>query len=574
MFIIFISLERSKEAAYMLVNLHVKNLAIIDEVDVDFSEHLNILSGETGAGKSIIIGSINIALGGKVSADIVRKGAEYALVELTFQLEEGSSIEKLKALDIPMEDGQLILSRKIKNGRSICKANGESITHNTLREIAGIVIDIHGQHEHQSLLYKRKHLEIVDHYGKENIARQKELVAMNYKEYTLYRKKLDSAVIPEEERLRELSFIEYEMKEIEAARLRRGEEEELVMRHKKLSNANIITEGLSNIYTMTSSEEVSAVDLIGRATRQLSRLCEFDEELEGVNAQLEEIEGLLSDFNRELSDYIEELQFDPEEYQQVEERLSLIQNLKAKYGNSIEEIEQYYKELEEKLCRYEDYEQYISKLKSNLAKAEENLEKTSEQLSLYREQAAKELEQDIISALVDLNFIEVQFEIKNRKLEQYTINGIDDIEFMISTNPGEAIKPLSKVASGGELSRIMLAIKSVLAEKDSVDTLIFDEIDTGISGRTAQKVSEKLAKIAQTHQVISITHLPQIASMADEHFIIEKSSDGLRTATKIRPLSEQDSILELARMLGGVKITDAVIASATEMKQLARQTIL
>lgn len=557
----------------MLVNLHVKNLAIIDEVDVDFSEHLNILSGETGAGKSIIIGSINIALGGKVSADIVRKGAEYALIELTFQLEEESSIEKIKELDIPMEDGQLILSRRIKNGRSLSKANGESITTAVMKEIAGIVIDIHGQHEHQSLLYKKKHLEIVDRFGGKEIADQKRKVASSYRDYILYKNKLEESVIPEEERLRELSFTEYEIKEIESANLKEGEEEELMVRHKKLSNANLIAEGLSGVHTMTSSEEVSASDLIGRATRQLGHLNDLDEELGDLESQLLEIEELLNDFNRDLGRYIDGLQFDSEEFQQVDERLQLIHNLKAKYGNSVEEIQQYYEKLLKKLEKYTDYERFVEQLRENFEKAEKTLCASSEQLSILRRQAAKELEQEILTALVDLNFLEVRFEIKIQKLDDYTLNGLDDIEFMISTNPGEETQPLAKVASGGELSRIMLAIKSVLAEKDLVDTLIFDEIDTGISGRTAQKVSEKLAQISKTHQVISITHLPQIASMADEHFIIEKNSDGKRTVTKIHSLSEEEAILELARMLGGVKITEAVIASAKEMKELAHHTI-
>lgn len=556
----------------MLVNLHVKNLAIIDEVDVDFSEHLNILSGETGAGKSIIIGSINIALGGKVSADIVRKGAEYALIELTFQLEEENSIQKIRELDIPIEeDGQLILSRRIKNGRSLSKANGESITTAVMKEIAGIVIDIHGQHEHQSLLYKRKHLEIVDRYGGKAIAEQKSKVASNYKDYLFYKNKLEESVIPEEERLREISFMDYEINEIEAADLKQGEEEELTARHKKLSNANLIAEGLSGVYNMTSSEEVSASDLIGRAARQISRLHELDEDLDGLEGQLTEIEELLNDFNRDLGRYIEELQFNPEEYQQVDERLRLIHNIKAKYGNTTEEIQQHYEELLVKLKQYEEYEQFIEQLKDNFETSKKKLQSSSEKLSVLRKKASQELEQEILTALVDLNFLEVRFKINNQKLEQYTSNGMDDVEFMISTNPGEEMKPLSKVASGGELSRIMLAIKSVLAEKDSVDTLIFDEIDTGISGRTAQKVSEKLSEISKTHQVISITHLPQIASMADEHFIIEKKTDGKRTVTKINLLSEEDSILELARMLGGVEITDAVIASAREMKELAKR---
>ena len=555
----------------MLLNLHVKNLAIIDEVEVDFSEHLNIMSGETGAGKSILIGSINIALGGKVSMDMVRKGAEYALVELTFQVEDAHSIEKLRELDIPVEDGQIIISRRIKNGKSLSKVNGECVTTSILKEIAGVLIDIHGQHEHQSLLYKSKHLEILDRYGGEAVAKWKEKVSEQYKEYTELKRKLVEDEIPEEERLREVSFMQYEKNEIESARLKKGEEEELEVMQRKLSNANTLAEGLSSVYQITGNGNESVSECIGRAVKQLSRLSELDKEVQGMESELLEIEDLFNSFNRQLASYVDELSYEPEELTQIEERLNLIYSMKARYGNSIEEIEAYYVKLQEKLSKYEDYELYIEQLKEKTAKAEQELAESCKELTVLRNKAAKELEKEIKKALEDLNFLDVEFVIAMRELDKFAANGKDEAEFMISTNPGEEVKSLARVASGGELSRIMLAIKSVLAEKDAVDTLIFDEIDTGISGRTAQKVSEKLKKISRTHQVISITHLPQIASMADEHFIIEKSTDGMVTKTNISLLSEEDSVVELARMLGGAKITEAVFASAREMKQLARQ---
>lgn len=554
----------------MLVNLHVKNLAIIDEVEVDFSEHLNILSGETGAGKSILIGSINTALGGKVSADMVRKGAEYALVELTFQIEDEASLERLKQLDIPVEDGQIIISRKIKNGRGISKVNGESVTNSILKEIANVVIDIHGQHEHQSLLYKSKHLEIVDRYGGEALLKCKEKVEEHYKEYVKLKKQLDLEEVPEEERLRELSFIQYEKNEIESARLKKGEEEELEELQKKLSNANTIAESLGNVYQITASGNEAVSECIGRAVRYISRLEDLDLDIKNMSDELSQIEDLLNSFNRELSSYIDGLSYETEELIQVEERLSFIYNLKARYGNSVEEIEDYYKKLEEKLAKYEDYDFYIGKLRENVLSSRQQLEKSANELTKLRKEVASALQKEIEKSLKELNFLEVNFAIELRDLGKFTANGADEVEFIISTNPGESLKPLGKVASGGELSRIMLAIKSVLAEKDAVDTLIFDEIDTGISGRTAQKVSEKLKKISKTHQVICITHLPQIASMAEEHFIIEKMTDGKVTKTNIFSLNEEETVLELARMLGGVKITDAVIASAREMKELAK----
>lgn len=556
----------------MLLNLHVKNLAIIDEVEVDFSEHLNVLTGETGAGKSIIIGSINIALGGKVSADMIRKGADYALVELIFQLEEEAVLDKLKGLDISVSDDQIIISRKIMNGRSISKINGETVTNSILKEVAAVLMDIHGQHEHQSLIYKKKHLEIVDRYAKDEIGILKEKIAQAYEEYSITKKEFESAAVSEEERLREISFLEYEINEIESARLRKDEEGDLEQQHKRLSNANTILEGLSNVYEITGDSSLSISDNISRAVRVLNKLEDFDEEIHAFHLQLSDIENLLNDFNRELSDYMSDFNFDPVVFKEVDERLSYIHNLKSKYGNSIDEIFTYYNTIVDKLERYRDYDQYISDLKARIQKQEDQLEQYSSKLSKLRQKNAKQLSQKIYTALVDLNFLDVRFEIEFKKLERYTENGYDEAEFIISTNPGEDLKPLSKVASGGELSRIMLAIKSVLADHDAIDTLIFDEIDVGVSGRTAQKVSEKLSVIAKNHQVICITHLPQIAAMADEHYIIEKSSEADSTKTTIRRLNEDDASMEIARILGGAIITESVINSAKEMKELARNT--
>lgn len=557
----------------MLLNLHVKNLAIIDEVEVYFKDNLNILTGETGAGKSIIIGSINIALGAKVSKDMIRKGADYAMVELVFQLEDKTAVSAIEALELPVEENQIIISRKIMNGRSVSKVNGENVTASMLKEIAGILIDIHGQHEHQSLLYKKRHLEILDRYSREEIGMLKDEVMKAYKEYSRIRQQIDTSNIDEDKRLREISFLEYEVSEIASARLQDGEDIELVAKHKKLANSNMIAESLANVYQLTASENQEATsETIGRVSRMLSKLEEYDMELSGLSSQLSDIESLMNDFNRELADYISGLDLEEEEFQQVEERLNLINNLKAKYGSTTDEIKEYYSKSVEKLDKYRDFDNYMNNLKQSLSKEEKKLEKLSKKLSQIRRESGKELTEKIKAALIDLNFIDVRFEMNFTRLEHFTANGYDDGEFIISTNPGEDLKPLSKVASGGELSRIMLAIKSVLADNDAIETLIFDEIDVGVSGRTAQKVSEKLSMIARNHQVLCITHLPQIAAMADSHYVIEKSSDGDTTKTSIYELSEETAIHELARMLGGAKITDTVIHSAKEMKELASHT--
>lgn len=557
----------------MLLNLHIKNLAIIDEIEVYFKDGLNIITGETGAGKSIIIGSINIALGGKVSKDMIRKGAEYALVELVFQIEDEETIHAMKGYEVPIEDGQVIVSRKILNGKSICKVNGENVTMAILKEIASLLIDIHGQHEHQSLLYKKNHLQILDHYGKEVIADKKESIAETYKEYVRISKLLKESVIDEEKRMREISFLEYEVNEIEAARLKCDEDRELETEYKKLSNASLIKDSLIGIYRITGDgERESVYEGISQANGLLSKIKDYDKEIEEFYNQFIDVEDILKDFNRGLMNYLEDLNLDEEEYQRVETRLNLINHLKSKYGDTIEKIQEYYETSLAKLNQYKDYDRYLDKIRKELASSEAKLEKFSSEISQIRKKKAIALTQSVESALIDLNFLDVRFDMDFKQLGHYTAIGYDDAEFIVSTNPGEDLKPLGKVSSGGELSRIMLSIKSVLADSDSIDTLIFDEIDVGVSGRTAQKVSEKLSVISKNHQVICITHLPQIAAMADAHYIIEKLSDTVTTKTMISPLTAEGSIYELARMLGGAKITDTVIQNAKEMKELAEHT--
>ena len=553
----------------MLVSLHVKNFAIIDEVEVYFKDHLNILTGETGAGKSIIIGSINAALGAKVSRDILRRGADYALVELVFQTKDEEMHRVMKEMDLPWEDGMIIISRKIMPGRSISKINGENVTASAVSQIASLLIDIHGQHEHQSLLNKAKHLEIVDRFAKDEIGSLKEELELCYQDYMKFKKEYDQAGIDEEKRLREISFLEYEVNEIKSAQLVLGEDEELELSYKKLSNANTIAEGLQAVYRMTGYETSAAGDTMGRALRQLMKLAEYDDRIPSFLNQAKDIEDILNDFNRDLSEYISDMENPEEELDEVAKRLDFINHLKSKYGGSLEQIIRYGEECEKKLEKYQDYDAYMQKLGKSLADAETKLKNRCEKLSQIRKKQAKILTDKIKEALISLNFLEVKFEMTFERTKHYSANGYDDAEFIISTNPGEALRPLSKVASGGELSRIMLGIKSVLAQKDDIETMIFDEIDTGISGRTAQKVSEQLANIAGSHQIICITHLAQIAAMADSHYLIEKKTDGMTTQTTIEELDPEESIDELSRILGGAEITDRVRESAKEMKELA-----
>lgn len=555
----------------MLQSLHVKNLALIEETEVEFGEGLNILTGETGAGKSVLIGSVNLALGGKFDKDMLRRGADYCLVELIFQTRDSKVSEKLKQLDISEEeDGTVIISRRLQPGRSVCKINGETVTARQIRELSELLIDIHGQHEHQSLLHKKKHMEILDDYCGEEFRLPSERTAALYQECKALKQQIEEESMDEDAKLREQSLAEFEYQEIENARLSPGEDEELEQRYRRMVNSKKITENLAESYQLTGTDEdKSAGNSISRALRALRSITMYDEGLEQLEEQLGEIEDLLAGYNRDVAEYLSDLEFDEEDFAQVEERLNLINHMKGKYGRTIEEILEYGEGRCRMLEKLADYDAYMDGLKKKLEEKQEELLKACEELSQIRRRNAAELTIRLEEALVNLNFLSVEFDIAVRPEQNVTAAGYDDVEFLISTNPGEALKPLAQVASGGELSRVMLAIKTVLAGRDSIDTLIFDEIDTGISGRTAWKVSEQLDVASRAHQVICITHLPQIAAMADVHFVIEKSSTEEATITDIRRTDEEESLKELARLLGSDSLTEAALTNAREMKELA-----
>lgn len=557
----------------MLTHLHVKNLALIREAEIDFTEGLNILTGETGAGKSIVIGSVSLALGGRVAKDMVRPGADYGLAELVFLVNRKKQREKLLELGITPEDDTVIISRKILEGRSINKINGETVTLSQLKEAAALLIDIHGQHEHQSLLQKKKHLEILDEFAKEELEPVKEKLAAAYREWKDLKKTLSEAQMDEESRLREISLLEFETDEIEKAELTEGEDEELERRYRRMTNGRRLLEAAGNAYALTGyEEETGAGTAVGRAVRELQSVLSLeDEELSALASQLSDVDGLLNDFNRELSDYLTSLEFDERELTETEERLNQLNYLKSRYGHTIGEILAYQQKQQERLAALQDYDRYLQELEERLGQAERELGELCERASEIRKRFAEVLCGKIREHLQDLNFLNVEFEMSFEELPEYTAQGRDSAEFLISTNPGEPLRPLMKIASGGELSRIMLAIKTVLADRDEIDAVIFDEIDVGISGRTAQKVSEKMMLIGRTRQVICITHLAQIAAMADSHYRIEKTVEDGGTRTQIRRLDERESVEELARILGGAEITDAVLQNAGEMRTLAQE---
>lgn len=559
----------------MLLSLHVKNLALIDETEVFFGEGLNILSGETGAGKSIIIGSVNLALGAKADKDMIRAGADAALIELVFRADEENVRKRIADLDLsPEEDDTILIQRKIQPARSVCRINGETVTAKQVKELAEVLIDIHGQHEHQSLLHKRKHLEILDEYAGEKLAKKKELLRKAFKEYEALRKEAEESDMDEEARKRELSLAEFEANEIEEAALVSGEDEELEKAYRKMVNGQKIMEALSAAYACCGSEEEQgAANQIGRAIREIRQAAAFDEEVEQIQNMLDDIDSMLSDLNHSLSRMMSDMEFDEQQFRQTEERLNQLNHLKSKYGKTINEVIAYGQEVQKRLEKLSDYEVYKEQLEKRVKEAKEKTLTICRECSEIRKKNAAVLAGQMKKALVDLNFLDVQFEIQVRPdQESLHADGFDEVEFMISTNPGETMKPLGMVASGGELSRIMLALKTVLAKKDRTDTLIFDEIDAGISGKTAWKVSEKLGILGKEHQVICITHLPQIAAMADNHFLIEKTTDKEKTTTSIREVREEDSIKELARLLGSEKITETALSNARELKEMAANT--
>lgn len=555
----------------MLTYLHVKNIALIDELEVDFNDGLNILTGETGAGKSIIIGSINAALGSKISKDFLRSGSEDALIEILFQINSQILIDKIKDFGIDIKDGELLISRKmIQNGRSVFRVNGQVANTNIVKKISESIIDIHSQHEHQSLLNKKNHIKLLDSFLGEKIERDLNIYRSKYKEYLKIKQEIIDDQDPEI-RKRELSFLEFEINEIESANLTINEDKELSKKYKLLSNSQKIRSVLSEIYNnIIDDNSYNISHNISEAIKDITTIRKLDSDLENLSEQLEQIDLLISDFSRDLNLYVNNIDVNEEELEMVHNRLDLINNLKMKYGDTIDYILDL---LESKINKHEkliNYEKNVLKIQESISKYEDELINISEKISNIRNKGAKELSSQIIDVLKDLNLKDTKFEVKIDKKYNFDVDGIDDVEFLISTNKGEPTKPLIQIASGGELSRIMLAIKSVLANCDEISTLIFDEIDSGISGRTAQMVAQKLEKLAKNRQILCITHLPQIAAMSDTHYVIEKINKNKQTLTKMKKLNNDEIPNELARLIGGAEITDTVIKSAIEMRSLAK----
>lgn len=561
----------------MLESLHVKNVALIDESHVTFGKGLNILTGETGAGKSMIIGSINLALGGKGDKSLIRAGAEYALVQLMLKIEDEDAIARLKELDVyPDEENGLLLERRITATKSISKINGELIANKTLKDVAEIIIDIHGQHEHQSLLKKSNHFKILDEYCGEMLKEMKPKLSVSYKNLKDLEKELELLREQGENREKELAFAKYELDEIESAKLVSGEDEELEALNRKMTNAQKIAGALYIADEAIQGQGENASSFVERAFREVKAVSAYDDSLQDLCEQFETLEDILNSIGHTIRNCEGEMEFDEAQFREVEQRLDLINQLKNKYAKktgTIDEILKRQEELEKEVEKLQDFEGFLNKKEEEYKNEQKHFKTLCEQVSIIRKKQATKLADSMQCALEDLNFLQVCFEISVQSGTEYiSKEGFDDVEFLISLNPGEELKPLHAVASGGELSRVMLALKTVLADRDKIDTLIFDEIDAGISGKTAWKVSEKMAVLGKDHQVICITHLPQIAAMADEHFVIEKESQGEATRTRIRSLEREEMIREIARLLGSDTLTETVLQSAEELKIMADQT--
>ncbi len=558
----------------MLLNVHIKNIALIDDANVNFTDNLNILTGETGAGKSIIMGALKIGMGDKLPKDIVREADKEGFCQLLFLVDDEQVLEQIRQIGIePTDDGEILITRRIMNSRTINTINDMAVTAAKLREVSAFLIDMHTQHQQQTLLKKNGHMKLLDKFGRSSIEPLRQEAAKRHAEYETLVEQMNSLSMDEAERTRRAEFLKYQIAEIESANVKPGEDEDIEHQYNKMVNSRDIVAAASEVYSVTGYEsQSSAGNEIGRVLGNLKGIKELDDEIDGLYGQLENIDALLNDFNVELSNYMQSMNFDDSEFREVESRLDVINDIKGKYGNTIDDVDRYLEESKAEYEKLSEYDEYIAELSGKINKAKKLMLDAADKLSVERKKQAKLMCREIKAALSDLSFMQVDFDMVFDRLSECTANGIDDCYFVISTNVGEKMRPLYDVASGGELSRIMLAVKSCMAAEDNIGTLVFDEIDVGISGRAAQAVAEKMALISRKHQVISITHLPQIAAMADSHYLIEKSADAGKTVTKIVRLSDAESVTEIARLLGGASITDAVMGNALEMKQMAEKT--
>lgn len=560
----------------MLVELNINNFAIIEDMNVKFTKGLNVLTGETGSGKSIIIEALGIILGGRGTRNLIQSGKDKALLQALFILDNEKTSDILKKYGIELEeDGLILFTREIsRTSPSISRINGTTVTLSVLRELATSIIDIFAQKEHQSLLDMNNHRKIIDSFGDSEHIGLLDKIKKEYYRFNKLKNKLDDIDMDPIQRERELEFLKFQLEEIVEADLSLEDDDRLEEEFNKINNISSIQEGINTVISYVNNDDFETaciLDLVNESLALLESSAKMDVNLNLILERFKNINFEIQDINLELNSYVNSLDLDEEKLFLLTSRIDTVNGLKKKYGNTVEEILNYQEKIEAELELLLNYEKELEKLEDELEQAREILVELSKRLNLKRIQTAGFLEDEISKQLMDLNMDGVKFKVDIAQLDSPTVTGMDRIEFLISTNIGEDLKPLSEIVSGGEMSRIMLGFKNILAEYDAIPTMVFDEIDTGISGRTAQVVGEKISKIAQKHQVIAITHLPQITALADSHYLIDKKSNDQRVISNVYKLDEEERILELARLLGGVDVTETTLNHAREMISMSQE---
>jgi len=549
----------------MLAHIHICNLGIIEDVEIDFDKGLNILTGETGAGKTLIIGAISMICGGKASKDIIRNGEEKAFVEALFYVED----EKLKSIlrDMGYEEDELVISRELfSNGRSIAKANGRLVTVNELKEIGKVLIDIHGQHDNQSLLDAKKHIEVIDNFAGQELLKIKEEYLKLYDERKKILGDIERLGGEPEKRIRSMEFLKFQIDEIESANLKIGEEEELIKQRKVLANAEKLAQNISYGYDVLSMEN-GVLNCLEKVRNKIGEVVDIKENFVEISKNLDEAYYQIEDISHSLANEKDSIYIDEEELNSIDERLDLISKLKKKYGNSIEEILKSYDSMLREYNELLNSEELLSNLNFELKIVEEKLRVSSEEISKKRKVVAHELESKLANILNDLEMPKSRFEIKVTNTGKFLINGSDEVEILFSSNVGEDVKPLYKIASGGEISRIMLALKNILMNADIIPVMVFDEIDTGISGEAGFAVGDKMREIAKNKQIICVTHLPSIAARGNQNYYISKSNVDNKTVTSVKKLNEEETIYEIARIISGGNISETALLHAKEIRE-------
>lgn len=560
----------------MLAELSIKNFAIIESLSVSLEKGLTVLTGETGAGKSIIIDAVHLLVGGRGSAEFVRYGEERAEIEGLFLIdnENHPCYPKAAEFGIEISEGMIVLRRDIsKSGKSVCRINGKLVTISILREFGRTLIDIHGQHEHQDLMNQEQHIHMLDQYGGNSLKQALHEYQEVYKRYLQVKQRLKGFNENEQEMAHRLDLIQFQLNEIGKAELQPNEDVELTEEKRKISNYEKIFKALQNSYNALYGDQ-KGLDWVGLAMNHAEDVMDIDKDLMNIHETISNSFYLLEEISYKIRDQLDELEFDPARLDFIEGRLNEIAQLKRKYGQSVEEILEYAAKIEDEIDTIQNREHHVDKLKEELESVLEDVKLEAENVSNLRKKLANELIDKIGQELKDLYMEKAKFDINffEDSPIKFTSNGKDDIEFYISTNPGEPLKPLAKIASGGELSRIMLAIKSIFSKHQGVTSIIFDEVDTGVSGRVAQAIAEKIAWLSVGSQVLCISHLPQVAAMADTHLFIAKKTVEGRTTTSVTPLDEAEKIKEISRMISGVEITDLTKEHAKELLNLAKES--